>query len=126
MNALSPSTLLVLVPLLPLVGAILTVALGRVLGARAHLPAVAGIAAAFVVAVMLLFGMAREVGVGTTGHDHAAKPVEMVTTLWEWAVVGDAAAAGDAGSAAQSCSIPVALRLDPHTATHQVITGLRP
>ena len=125
MNALSPSTLLVLVPLLPLVGAILTVALGRVLGARAHLPAVAGIAAAFVVAVMLLFGMAREVGVGTTGHDHAAKPVEMVTTLWEWAVVGDAAAAGDAGSAAQSFSIPVALRLDPLTATLLVIiTGV--
>jgi NADH-quinone oxidoreductase subunit L len=125
MNDLSPSTLLVLVPLLPLVGAILTVALGRVLGARAHLPAVAGIAAAFVVAVMLLSGMAREVGVGATGHDHGAKPVEMVTTLWEWAVVGDAAAAGDAGSAAQLFSIPVALRLDPLTATLLVIiTGV--
>jgi NADH:ubiquinone oxidoreductase subunit 5 (subunit L)/multisubunit Na+/H+ antiporter MnhA subunit len=98
MNDLSPSTLLVLVPLLPLVGAILTVALGRVLGPRAHLPAIAGIAAAFVVAVMLLTGMAREVGVGTTGHDHAAKPVEMVTTLWEWAAVGDAAATGDVDS----------------------------
>jgi NADH-quinone oxidoreductase subunit L len=125
MNDLSPSTLLVLVPLLPLVGAILTVALGRVLGQRAHLPAIAGIAAAFVVAVMLLTGMAREVGVGTTGHDHAAKPVEMVTTLWEWAAVGDAAATGDAGSAARSFSIPVALRLDPLTATLLVIiTGV--
>ena len=125
MNDLSPSTLLVLVPLLPLVGAILTVALGRVLGPRAHLPAIAGIAAAFVVAVMLLTGMAREVGVGTTGHDHAAKPVEMVTTLWEWAAVGDAAATGDAGSAARSFSIPVALRLDPLTATLLVIiTGV--
>jgi hypothetical protein len=39
MQDLSPATLLVLVPLLPLVGAILTVLLGRVLGGRAHLPA---------------------------------------------------------------------------------------
>ncbi len=125
MNDLSPSTLLVLVPLLPLVGAILTVALGRVLGPRAHLPAVAGIAAACAVAVMLLSGMAREVGVGATGHDHAAKPVEMVTTLWQWAGIGDAAAAGDVGSAAKSFSIPVALRLDPLTATLLVIiTGV--
>jgi len=125
MNDLSPSTLLVLVPLLPLVGAILTVALGRVLGSRAHLPAVAGIAAAFVVAVMLLSGMAREVGVGSTGHDHMAKPVEMVTTLWEWAGVGDAAATGDAGSTAKAFTIPVALRLDPLTATLLVIiTGV--
>ena len=125
MNDLSPSTLLVLVPLLPLVGAILTVALGRVLGPRAHLLAVAGIAAACAVAVMLLSGMAREVGVGATGHDHAAKPVEMVTTLWQWAGIGDAAAAGDVGSAAKSFSIPVALRLDPLTATLLVIiTGV--
>ena len=43
MNDLSPSTLLMLVPLLPLAGALLTVALGRVLGPRAHLPAIAGI-----------------------------------------------------------------------------------
>jgi len=122
MNDLSPSTLLVLVPLLPLLGAILTVALGRVLGPRAHLPAIAGIAAAFVVAVTLLSGMAREVGAGGTGHDHAAKPVELVTTLWEWAGIGTAAAAGDA---ARSFSIPVALRLDPLTATLLVIiTGV--
>ncbi|MFM7205366.1 MAG: NADH-quinone oxidoreductase subunit L [Planctomycetaceae bacterium] len=123
MNDLSPSTLLVLVPLLPLIGAILTVAFGRALGTRAHLPAVAGIAAAFVVAVMLLSGLARDVG--ASGHDHAAAPVEMVTTLWEWAGIGDAAAAGDAGSAAKAFSIPVALRLDPLTATLLVIiTGV--
>ena len=123
MNDLSPSTLLVLVPLLPLAGAILTVALGRLLGSRAHLPAVAGIAAAFVVAATLLVGMARDVGVGAAGHDHAAKPVEMVTTLWEWAAVDPAAAAGDASAAA--FSIPVAMRLDPLTATLLVIiTGV--
>ncbi|MFM1996951.1 MAG: hypothetical protein RLZZ111_1338, partial [Planctomycetota bacterium] len=37
MQELSPASLLVLVPLLPLLGAILTVALGRRLGSRAHL-----------------------------------------------------------------------------------------
>jgi NADH-quinone oxidoreductase subunit L len=122
MPDLSPSTLLVLVPLLPLVGAILTVALGRVLGPRAHLPAVAGIAASAAVAITLLVGMAREVGVGESGHDHAARPVEMVTTLWEWASVPDAQASGaDASSAATSFSIPVALRLDPLTSTLLVI-----
>ncbi|MEI6635341.1 MAG: hypothetical protein WCO99_02135, partial [Planctomycetota bacterium] len=87
MPDLSLSTLLVLVPLLPLVGAILTVALGRVLGPRAHLPAVAGIAGSAAVAITLLMGMAREVGVGESGHEHAVRPVEMVTTLWECATV---------------------------------------
>ncbi|MFM8704116.1 MAG: hypothetical protein ACKOHG_09690, partial [Planctomycetia bacterium] len=70
MNDLSPSTLLVLVPLLPLIGAILTVAFGRALGTRAHLPAVAGIGAAFVVAVMVVSGVARDVG--ASGHGRAA------------------------------------------------------
>jgi NADH-quinone oxidoreductase subunit L len=126
MHDLSPTTLLVLVPLLPLVGAVLTVALGRILGSRAHLPAIAGIAASAAVAVVLLVGLVgtvRKAGEGS-GHDHAAQPVEQVTTLWEWASVADARPAGDAG-AARSFSIPVALRLDPLTATLLVIiTGV--
>ncbi len=125
MNDLSPSTLLVLVPLLPLVAAVLTVVLGRTLGGRSFLPALAGIGGAFVVALMLLAGTAREAGLGSGDHDHAPRPVEMVTTLWQWAGVGDAQAAGDAGSSALSFSIPVALRLDPLTATLLVIiTGV--
>jgi len=40
MQSLSPATLLVLVPLLPLAGAVLTLLLGRLLGSRAHLPAI--------------------------------------------------------------------------------------
>ena len=129
MQAMSPATLLVLVPLLPLLGAILTVALGRRLGPRGHLPAIAGIAAAAVVAVSLLLGLGREVGIGDAGHAPTARPVEMVTTLWEWAGV-DAAYAPPAGSPAaadttradgttelRSFSIPVALRLDPLTST---------
>jgi len=120
MNFSDPSTLLVLVPLVPLAAAVLTVALGRVLGRRSWLPAVAGIGAAFVCAVMLLSGMAREVtGVG---HDQPARPVEFVTTLWEWAGVD---AAGMSGAAPQAFSIPVSLRLDPLTATLLVIiTGV--
>ena len=47
---MTTSFLLVLVPLLPLLAAIATVIGGRRLGARAHLPAVVGIAAAAVVA----------------------------------------------------------------------------
>ena len=122
MQDISPATLLVLVPLLPLVAAILTVALGRTLGSRAHLPAIAGIAASAAVAITLLVGMAREVGVGTAGHDqsaHSVKPVEMVTTLWEWASIPDAQA--DGAATATSLSIPVALRLDPLTSTLLVI-----
>jgi hypothetical protein len=49
----------------------------------------------------------------------------MVTTLWEWAAVGDAAATGDAGSAARSFSIPVALRLDPHRIGQHATFGVR-
>jgi NADH-quinone oxidoreductase subunit L len=125
MNELSPQTLLVLVPLLPLAGAILTVTLGRVLGRHAHLPAIAAIAAAFAVAATLLSGVARDVAATGGGHDQPVRAVEMTTTLWNWADVADAGAAGDTGSAARSFSIPVTLRLDPLTATLLVIiTGV--
>ena len=80
MQEFSPSTLLVLVPLLPLVGAILTVLLGRTLGAKAHLPAIAGIAAAAAVAVMLLAATARDVSPAHGPHAEAVRPVEMIST----------------------------------------------
>jgi NADH:ubiquinone oxidoreductase subunit 5 (subunit L)/multisubunit Na+/H+ antiporter MnhA subunit len=125
----SSAMLLVLVPLLPLLGAIATVALGRRLGPRAHVPAIAGIAGSACVAVLLLFGLSREVG---HSADHGpVEPVAMVTTLWEWAgveaastpAVGSLAALGagvpgdGAAATARRLSIPVALRLDPLTAT---------
>mgnify|MGYP003334057917 CR=1 FL=1 len=106
MSELSPATLLVLVPLLPLLGAIITVACGRVLGHRAHVPAVLSIAAAAACAIALLVGTARLVGADGV-HSGAARPVEMITTLWQWAAV----------DGPQPFSIPVALRLDPLTAT---------
>jgi NADH-quinone oxidoreductase subunit L len=117
MPDLSPETLLVLVPLLPLVAAVLTVACGRALGPRAHLPALAGIAAAAAVAVALLVGLGREVGAGA--EPPAGRPVELVRTLWQWADVAGGGPA-DAG-AAGGLSIPIALRLDPLTATLLVI-----
>ena len=128
---LDPKTLLVLVPALPLAGAILTVALGRLLGPRAHWPAVLSIAAAAVAAVTLLVGLGREVA-SSADHDHAASPVELTpVTLWQWASIPDAyqpaAATGlDLGDdlAAKAEGLPAAipftigidLRLDPLTA----------
>ena len=132
----SAANLLVLVPLLPLLGAIGTVLLGRRLGPRAHLPAVAGIGAAAVVALLLLLGTAAQVGTGHGDPLRPAEPVEMITTLWQWATVGDARSGDLAGSlsapvapgAADSggtFSIPIALRLDPLTATLlTIITGV--
>ena len=132
MQEFSPSTLLVLVPLLPLLGAILTVLMGRTLGAKAHLPAMAGIAGAAVVAVALLAATARDVGPAHGSHAEPVRPVEMISTLWQWASF-DSAYVPPAGSPAadprltpqdlaagkdvRSFSIPVTLRLDPLTAT---------
>jgi NADH-quinone oxidoreductase subunit L len=129
---LDSKTLLVLVPALPLLGALLTVALGRVLGPRAHWPAILSIAAAAVAAVTLLVGLGREAGVGSGHADGAAHPVEMVQTLWRWASIPDAytppagSAALDVGDdlAAKAAgrpatlpfSIGIDLRLDPLTA----------
>jgi NADH-quinone oxidoreductase subunit L len=130
MQSLSPATLLVLVPLLPLVGSVLTLLLGRLLGPRAHLPAIAGIAAAAAVAVTLLLGTSNQVGTAHGPHAEPVRPVEMITTLWQWASVQDAyvppagsaaelpgTAVSGARSAARAFTIPVALRLDPLTAT---------
>ena len=90
MQQLSPSTLLVLVPLLPLLGAILTLLAGRLLGSRAHLPAIVGIAAAAGVAITLLLATARQVGGPHDAHAEPIRPVEMISTLWQWATVDGA------------------------------------
>ena len=131
MQNISPATLLVLVPLLPLVGALLTLLLGKILRSRAHMPAITGIAAAAVVSLVLLASTSMQVGAGPSSGEHAepVRPVEMITTLWQWATV-DKAYTPDAGSAAaipgtpigelttemRPFSIPVVLRLDPLTA----------
>ena len=119
MSSTSPLTLLVLVPLLPLVAVLVGVVFGRRLGGWAHLPAVVGIGASAVVSLALLAGTAERVKSAGTGADSAAPvSVEGVTTLWQWATVERAelpAALPPAGTGA--FSIPVALRLDPLTAT---------
>ena len=124
-----PSFLLVLVPLLPLLAALATVIGGRRLGPRAHLPAVVGIAAAAVVALTLLVITAR-----SRGSAETPRPVDMVTTLWQWATIENAYAPADDSHAAvpgtaigedeysaRPFSISIAMRLDPLTATLLVI-----
>jgi len=130
---MSPEALLVLVPLLPLVAAIVTVVAGPRLGPRPYLPAVTGIGAAAVVALLLLVVTARS----SDGGDHP-RPVDMVKTLWQWATVSEAytppadspaavpgTAVGADTHASRPFSIAVALRLDPLTATMLIlITGI--
>ncbi|NBW95894.1 MAG: NADH-quinone oxidoreductase subunit L [Planctomycetia bacterium] len=79
---------------------------------------------------MLLLGTSNQVGSAHGPHAEPVRPVEMITTLWQWASVQDAyvppassaaavpgTAVGSAGSTARPFTIPVALRLDPLTAT---------
>ena len=126
---MTPSFLLVLVPLLPLLAALATVVGGRRLGPRAHLPAVVGIASAAVVALSLLVVTAR-----SRGSAETPRPVDMVTTLWQWATIDDAyapahnshaavpgTAVGEDAYSARPFSISIAMRLDPLTATMLVI-----
>ena len=130
MENISPSTLLMMVPLLPLAGAILTLLFGKALGSRAHLPAIAGIAGAALISLVLLVSTSLEVGVAAGLHAEPVRPVEMITPLWQWATVGNAyTPAADTHAAipgtplsattheVRPFSITVALRLDPLTAT---------
>lgn len=114
-----PLTLLVLVPLLPLVAALVGVVFGRRLGGRAHLPAVAGIGASAAISLVLLAGTAHRVKEALNVADSAPSvAVEGVTTLWQWATVEQPGLpAALAPAATGTFSIPVALRLDPLTAT---------
>jgi NADH-quinone oxidoreductase subunit L len=124
-NSFDPvSVLLALVPALPLLGCLITVLAGKLLGPRAHLPAVATIAASAVCSLVLLTGTAAEVHNPDGGHD---RPVASVHTLWQWVHVDNAIQGVDAVSgvntdaaadeAAQPFAIDVVLRIDPLTAT---------
>ena len=131
---LTPATLLVLVPLLPLLGAVVTVLVGRRLAGRAHVPAVASILASAICALGLLSVTAGDVRGPEGGHGSPTRPVEMVTTLWRWVAVEDATAPparqSPPGTPLESVArrpfvIDVALRLDPLTATMlAVVTGV--
>ncbi|MBM4021893.1 MAG: hypothetical protein FJ284_06600, partial [Planctomycetes bacterium] len=89
---LDSTTLVVLVPALPLLGALLTVALGRALGPQAHWPAILSIAAAAVAAVTLLVGLGRDVlrvEKDSSNTTETASYAE-VQNLWRWASIPDA------------------------------------
>jgi len=131
MPAIELNDLLFLVPGLPLVGAVVTVLLGRWLGRHAHWPAVISIAAAAVAAVTLLVETSRTVATAAP-TDGAAATYSLAVPLWRWASVpaayepaagtpaatlGDDLAARAAGRAESlPFTIGVDLRLDPLTA----------
>jgi len=83
---MSIETLQLLVPLVPFIGAVATIILGRVLGSKAHIPAIASIAIAAAAALVLLAVEVERVREGTT-VESAARPDESIVTLWQWAGV---------------------------------------
>ncbi|MBT6918665.1 MAG: NADH-quinone oxidoreductase subunit L [Planctomycetaceae bacterium] len=122
---MSPSFLLILIPLLPLLAALTSIIFGRRLGSRAHLPAVIGLASAAVVALALLVVTVRSRGTAET-----PRPIDITTTLWQWATIDNAylpainsqaavpgVAVGDDAYSARPFSISITMRLDPLTAT---------
>ena len=82
---MSPSFLLILIPLLPLLAALISIVFGRRLGSQAHLPAVVGLASAAVVALALLV-----VTVRSRGTAEAPRPIDITTKLWQWATIDNA------------------------------------
>ena len=127
-NSFDPvPVLLALVPALPLLGCLITILQGKLLGPRAHLPAVVTIAASAVCSLALLAGTAAEVRGPDGGHERPSRPVASVHTLWQWVHVDDAihgvdAVAGVDVEASEDAvtrpfAIDVVLRIDPLTAT---------
>ncbi len=128
-TTLDPVTvLLALVPALPLLGCLVTVLQGKMLGPRAHWPAVIAIAGSALCSLALLGTTVANVQGPDGGHGIPSQAVESVHTLWRWvqvdnaiqgvdAVSGvDATAVGD-DTGSRPFAIDVALRLDPLTST---------
>ncbi len=115
------STLLILIPALPLLAAIVTAVFGpRVLGSKSHLPVVLALAGSCVCSLLLLAEVRKA----------AFEETEMVGweasfQLWNWVGVSDAlpadsapqaaAVAGEQLPASLPFSIDIALRADPLT-----------
>ena len=122
------TVLLALVPALPLLGCLVTIVQGKMLGSRAHWPAVATIATSALCSLLLLGITVAQVQGPDGGHGIPSRPVESVHTLWQWVQVDNAIQGVDAvsgvdtsGAASSAASRPfaidVVLRLDPLTAT---------
>jgi NADH-quinone oxidoreductase subunit L len=130
-------TLLILIPLLPLIAAIVVGSFGWLLKAQSHIPVVAAFAISFVLSLFLL----KEVSSGEKAQADATASrsqvgYEHVVTLWQWAVISDSypnqlshpvganeagptrptIAAGTSPSASHDFNIGVTLRADPLTA----------
>jgi NADH-quinone oxidoreductase subunit L len=105
-------TLIILIPLLPLLGAIVTAILGaRVLKKQSHLPIVIAIIGSFLCSFMMLQNVRQNV----TGDDPLTTiGYEQVEHLWTWANIPAAVDSGP--EAGTDFTIDVTLRTDPLTA----------
>ncbi len=108
----STRTLIILIPLLPLLGAIVTAILGpRALKQQSHWPVVLTIVGSFVCSFAMLRDVSSNVGIegglATVGY-------EQVETLWTWANIPQAVDSGP--EAGTDFKIDVSLRTDPLTA----------
>ena len=114
----------VLVPALPLAGAVATAVLGpRILKSRAHWPVVLALAGSAVAALLLLVAVNHRAGQGQFASDPDAARI----TLWQWASISPAMPAPPAaieaavkqGAGAKLTEVPftieVMLRIDPLT-----------
>ena len=107
-------TLLILIPILPLVAALGTAALGpRLLRERSHVPVVAALTLSFVASVLLVFQLQERI------EEHAAPPV-VTAPLWSWISVPDAMPNSGDGRIETpewgNFSIDISLQVDPLTA----------
>ncbi|MEN6407569.1 MAG: NADH-quinone oxidoreductase subunit L [Thermoguttaceae bacterium] len=112
-------TLLILIPALPLVGALLSAALGpRVLRRQSHWPVVVAVVASFLASVVLAFQVQRDVEKLPTD----SQGFERVVTLWRWADLrmppSDASLQPDHSPSGEGTSfrVDVVLRADPLSA----------
>jgi len=109
------STCLVLIPALPLLGAILVAILGaKVLKGFSHIPIIIALAGAFAASFVLLGEVRKEAA--TEAAQVAG--FEQVVTLWNWADIPaayDNSAAGGSDAGVHPFRIDITLRADPLT-----------
>ncbi len=130
-EAISLRTLLILIPALPLSGAILTAIFGpAILRRQSHWPTVLGLAASCICSLMLAVKWQGQL----PQDGKAGQGVEEVVTLWEWVGIpqayapspatGLAAIAATENHAPLDFRIDVSLRIDTLTATMLVMVTL--
>lgn len=111
------TTLLILIPALPLAATLLTAALGKyVLRERSHMPVVGALLLSFVASIVLVFQVQEQVERRAgQGRGEVPNYYEQVITLWNWAAIPqDASGSHLVGGG--DFTIGIALRADPLTA----------